>query len=162
MFKAILVRLDGSDVAEVVLPVAREMGKALGAKGNLVSVVDIAAITRSIVSASNDMGAITTEIQGIIDDSTKAELQQAEAYFNEAAKAFTADDVEVSTRVRQGRCWGRAAGGYRRGARGRCRSGDARALRLQPDDLRQRCRSAHPGVGQAGSRYQGEVIQART
>jgi len=100
MFKTILVRLDGSDVTEIVLPVAREMGKAIGAKVNLVSVVDIAAITRSIVPASNDMGAITTEIQGIIDDSKKAELQQAEAYFNEAAEAFTADDVEVSTRVR--------------------------------------------------------------
>jgi nucleotide-binding universal stress UspA family protein len=65
MFKTILVPLDGSDVAEVVLPVAREMGKALGAKVNLVRVVDTAAIARSIVPASKDMGAITTEIQGI-------------------------------------------------------------------------------------------------
>ena len=102
MFKNILVPLDGSEVAEVVLAVAKDLGQALSAHVTLVRVVDVAAITRSIVPASNDMGAITQEIQNIIDDTANAELKEAEDYLNGAAKAFTAAGIEVSTQVRQG------------------------------------------------------------
>jgi nucleotide-binding universal stress UspA family protein len=102
MFKNILVPLDGSDTAEVVLESAKELGKALGAHLTLVRVVDIAALTRSIVPASNDMGAVTHEIQDIIDETVSAELKDAEDYLNGLGKQCQADGIEVSTQVRQG------------------------------------------------------------
>ena len=100
MFKNILVPLDGSDVAEVVLDTAKELGKALGAHVSLVRVVDVSAITRSIVPASGEMGVITQDIQDMIDEAVAAELKDAEDYLNGIAKSF--QGVEVSTEIRQG------------------------------------------------------------
>jgi nucleotide-binding universal stress UspA family protein len=102
MFKNILVPLDGSDTAEVVLDSAKELGKGLGAHLTLVRVVDIAALTRSIVPASNDMGGVTGEIQEIIDETIAAELKEAEDYLAVLGKQCEADGIQISTQVRQG------------------------------------------------------------
>lgn len=102
MFKNILVPLDGSETAELVLDTARELAKGLSAHLTLVRVVDIAALTRSIIPASNDMGAITQEIQEIIDDTISAELKEAEDYLNALGEKCHADGIEASTQVRQG------------------------------------------------------------
>jgi nucleotide-binding universal stress UspA family protein len=102
MFKNILVPLDGSETAEVVLENAKGLAKALGAHLTLVRVVDIAALTRSIVPASNDMGSVTQEIQDIIDETISAELKDAEDYLGGIAKACQSEGIEASSQVRQG------------------------------------------------------------
>ena len=102
MFKNILVPLDGSNVAEVVLATIKGLAKELGAHVSLVRVVDTSAIVRSVVPASSDIGVVTDDLQSIIDESIEAELKDAEDYLAGVAKGFTADAIEVSTQVRQG------------------------------------------------------------
>ena len=102
MFKNILVPLDGSDVAEVALDTASGMAKSLNAHVSLVRVVDVSAITRSMVPASGEMGVITQDIQDMIDEAIGAELKGAEDYLNEAAQKLKTAGVDVSTQVRQG------------------------------------------------------------
>lgn len=102
MFKNILVPLDGSEVAEVVLNTARDLAMALKAHVSVVRVVDVSAITRSIVPASGEMGVITQEIQDMIDEAVGAELKEAEDYLAGASRKLQAAGVEVSTEIRQG------------------------------------------------------------
>lgn len=102
MFKNILVPLDGSEVAEVVLATAKGLAKELGSHVSLVRVVDTSAITRAVVPASSDIGVVTDDLQGIIDETVEAELKEAEEYLAGVAKGFTTDGIEVSTQVRQG------------------------------------------------------------
>ena len=102
MYKNILVPLDGSETAEVVLSQAQGLAKAIGAHVYLVRVVDVSAITRSIVPASGEMGVITQEIQDMIDESIGSELKEAEDYLAASAKKLQADGIEVSTEIRQG------------------------------------------------------------
>jgi nucleotide-binding universal stress UspA family protein len=102
MFKNILVPLDGSETAEVVLDTAQGLAKTLGATLNLVRVVDIAAITRSIVPASGEMGVITQEIQDMIDEAIAADLKEAEDYLKAAGERLQRSGVAVTTELRQG------------------------------------------------------------
>ncbi len=102
MFKHILVPLDGSDVAEVVLPIAKSLGKELGARVTLVRVVDVGAITRSVVPSGPDVGGFSGEAQKVIDETEAAELQDATAYLSKISADFVADKVEVNTEVREG------------------------------------------------------------
>ncbi len=102
MFKNILVPLDGSDVAEVVLATTKGLAKALGSHVSLVRVVDTSAITRSVGPASSDIGLVTDDMQSIVDETVEAELKEAEDYLAGVASGFTADGIEVSTQVRQG------------------------------------------------------------
>ena len=102
MYKNILVPLDGSEVAEVVLSNAQGLAKALGAHVSLVRVVDVSAITRSIVPATGEMGVITGEIQDMIDEAIAAELKDAEDYLNGAAKKLQAAGIAASAQIRQG------------------------------------------------------------
>ena len=100
MLKNILVPLDGSDTAEVVLPIAKGFGQDVGGHITLVRVVDVNAIIRSMVPATTDV--ISGEIQRIIDDTVQAEIKDAEAYLAEAAAELRKAKVDVATQVRQG------------------------------------------------------------
>ena len=102
MFKNILVPLDGSETAEVVLETAKGLAKPLGASLTLIRVVDVSAITRSIVPASGEMGVITQEVQDMIDESIAAELKEAEDYLNGVAAQLRSAQIPVTTQLRQG------------------------------------------------------------
>jgi nucleotide-binding universal stress UspA family protein len=101
-FKNILIPLDGSETAEIVLSTAKGLGKALGAHLTLVRVVDIAGVTRSIIPTSNDGGIVTQEIQDIIDETIASELKEAADYLDTIAAQCQAEGIANSTQVRQG------------------------------------------------------------
>ncbi|MEX2431407.1 MAG: universal stress protein [Dehalococcoidia bacterium] len=101
MFKHILVPLDGSELAESVLPLVESLGKQLDAKVSLVRIVDVSAITRAVVPATPEVGGgFSPEIQSIIDESVEAELKEAAVYLTRAAKRLPS--VTTVTEVRQG------------------------------------------------------------
>ena len=101
MFKNILVPLDGSDVAEVVLATTKGLAKALGARVSLIRVVDTSAITRTVMPASVDESLVVNDLS-IINQTVEAELKEAKDYLARVATGFSADGIEVSTQVRQG------------------------------------------------------------
>ena len=101
MFKNILVPLDGSDVAEVVLGTTKGLAKALGARVSLIRVVDTSAITRTVMPASVDESLVVNDLS-IINQTVEAELKEAKDYLARVATGFSADGIEVSTQVRQG------------------------------------------------------------
>ena len=101
MFKNILVPLDGSDVAEVVLGTTKGLAKALGARVSLIRVVDTSAITRTVMPASADESVVVSDLS-IINQAVEAELKEAKDYLARVATGFSADGIEVSTQVRQG------------------------------------------------------------
>jgi nucleotide-binding universal stress UspA family protein len=100
LFKHILVPLDGSELAETVLPMVGSLGKQLGAKVTLIRVVDVNAITRAVVPATPEGGGFAPEMQDIIDESIAAEVKEATDYLAAAAKRL--DGVNVVTEVREG------------------------------------------------------------
>ncbi len=101
MFKNILVPLDGSDVAEVVLATTKGLAKALGARVSLIRVVDTSAITRTVMPASVDESLVVNDLS-IINQTVEAELKEAKDYLARVATGFSADGIAVSTQVRQG------------------------------------------------------------
>ena len=102
MFRHILVPLDGSNVAEVVLPIVRGLGKELGAKVTLVRVVDASAIGRAIGPAATDMGGISSDVLSAIDETVTQELVKAQDYLSTAAEGLRSEGITVATEVRRG------------------------------------------------------------
>lgn len=86
MYKKILVPLDGSELAEKVLPHARELAKVLGSKLILVRV------------------AFVHQLPGV--DRMEAEVrvvEEATAYLEEVKRRLEGEGLQVSTVVRYGR-----------------------------------------------------------
>ena len=102
MIQHILVPLDGSETAEVVLPYVKSMAQGLKAKLTLVRVVDVGAIARSVAPAAPDAAGFTAELQNIIDESVAAELADARAYLDAQSASLRGDGVTVETEVREG------------------------------------------------------------
>lgn len=95
MYTRVIVPLDGSAVAEQVLPEATELAKLSGAEVHLVRVVD----SRTLEQLGGegmmwDAGTITS----LLDE----EEQAAVAYVKEAAGRLKSDNVEATTEVRRG------------------------------------------------------------
>jgi nucleotide-binding universal stress UspA family protein len=85
MFKRILVPLDGSALAEAVLPQVRELAKALGAELLLLRV------THAHVFPG--VNAVEEEVQVV---------QKAESYLAELARRLESEGLSVQTAVRYG------------------------------------------------------------
>lgn len=102
MFRNILVPLDGSDTAEVVLPIAESLAKDLGAKVTIVRVVDVSAITRSIAPAAVDSTGFSPDMQKLIDQTVTAEKDDAGEYLAKVEAGLKAAGVDAATEVREG------------------------------------------------------------
>lgn len=100
MFKHILVPLDGSELAESVLPLVQSLTKQLGAKVTLLRVVDTNAITRAVVPATPEGAGFAPEMQDIIDETIAAEVKEATDYLAEVSKRL--EGVNVAAEVREG------------------------------------------------------------
>ncbi|MEX2598453.1 MAG: universal stress protein [Dehalococcoidia bacterium] len=100
MFKHIVVPLDGSDLAESVLPMVASLSKQLDAKVTLIRVVDTNAITRAVVPATPEGGGFTSELQDIIDETVAAEVKEAREYLDKATKRL--EGANVATEIREG------------------------------------------------------------
>lgn len=95
MYTRVIVPLDGSAVAEQVLPEATELAKLSGAEVHLVRVVD----SRTLEQLGGegmmwDAGTITS----LLDE----EEQAAVAYVKEVAGRLKSENVEATTEVRRG------------------------------------------------------------
>ena len=100
MFKHLLVPLDGSPLAESVLPLVASLGKQLDARVTLVRVVDVNAITRSVIPATPEGAGFAPEMQEIIDETIAAEVKEATDYLAGASQRLTG--TNVVTEVREG------------------------------------------------------------
>ena len=103
MFKHILVPLDGSEVAEVALPIVQPLAQELRAKVTLVRVVDIGAVSRSVVPAASDAGGFTQEMQDIINESEVVTEGREGAPGDELLAAVEADGVDAAAIATHGR-----------------------------------------------------------
>jgi nucleotide-binding universal stress UspA family protein len=102
MIQHILVPLDGSETAEVVLPYIKSLAQGMKAKLTLVRVVDVGAIARAVAPAAPDAAGFTAELQKIIDESVAAELADARAYLDARAKSMRGAGFSVDAEVREG------------------------------------------------------------
>jgi len=102
MFDNILVPLDGSDTAEIVLPMVQELSTKLGSTIILVRVVDVNAITRSVVPAGPDDATLSEQVQEIITDTVTSELKEAEEYLATVEANLKKAGATVTTEVLQG------------------------------------------------------------
>ncbi len=100
MFNHILVPLDGSDLAESVLPMVESLGRQLKSKVTVLRVVDVNAITRSMLPATPDGGGYSGDMQKIIDETIAAEVKEARDYLDSVVKRLAG--VDIAAEVREG------------------------------------------------------------
>jgi len=103
MMQRILVPLDGSHLAEAVLPYAKELSSLLSGTMFLVRVVPLA---RQLAAASfagsggiDGMSALDTKA---IDEAVALQMQEGRAYLEEQAAKLQAEGLTVEWEVRQG------------------------------------------------------------
>ncbi|MFC1935507.1 universal stress protein [Chloroflexota bacterium] len=99
----ILVPLDGSQLAEAILPYAKELALRLSATIYLMRVVPLA---RQLAAASfagsggiDGMSALDTKA---IDEAVALQVQEARTYLEEQAQKLQAEGLKVEWNVRQG------------------------------------------------------------
>ena len=99
----ILIPLDGSQLAEAVLPYAKELALRLSGTIHLVRVVPLA---RQLAAASfagsggiNGMSALDTKA---IDEAVALQMQEARTYLEEQAQKLQSEGLAVEWEVRQG------------------------------------------------------------
>ena len=97
MFKRILVPLDGSSVAEGILPYIRTLAPALGARADLLRTFQNPAHELVI---TDDLGSpdLVTGLEGLVDQLH----HQADEYLQEVAKGLESAGISTTTNVRSG------------------------------------------------------------
>ncbi len=97
MISRILVPLDGSELAESVLPDVRDLAKELHATIHLVQVIDVTVPPDLLVSGTAPRGLVEAML-GAEEASTK----KAEGYLSRMAERLRADGLDVSWAVAKG------------------------------------------------------------
>ena len=97
MFKRILVPLDGSSVAEGILPYIRTLAPALGARTDLLRTFQNPAHELVI---TDDLGSpnLVTGLEGLVDQLHR----QADEYLQGVAKGLESAGISTTTNVRSG------------------------------------------------------------
>ncbi len=96
MINRILVPLDGSDLAEGVLPHVKDLAKQLHGKVHLIRVLDF--VSQEVMAFS--MGATaTTEV---VEEIERKDREEAEGYLSQVAGRLAAEGLEVSWEVVEG------------------------------------------------------------
>jgi len=91
MYKKILIPLDGSPTAENVLPYARALSARLGIPVELLAIVDLREIARSVSAADG------LYLDRLVEDETR----RSEEYLAKIAKTFAG--VSVNSKLAKGR-----------------------------------------------------------
>jgi len=91
LFEKILVCLDGSELAEQVLPYAEEQAKRFGSKVILLRVVPVASTTAMATAAE------------VAAEQIAGDTGQAERYLEDVAQGLRRNGLDVETRVLQGK-----------------------------------------------------------
>lgn len=97
MFKRILVPLDGSSVAEGILPYVRTLTKALGARADLLRTFQNPA-HELMIGDETGMSTLAVSLDGVVE----ALHKQAEDYVQGMAKSLEAGGIKTATDVRSG------------------------------------------------------------
>ena len=97
MFKRILVPLDGSPVAEGILPYVRTLATALGARTDLLRTFQNPA-HELISTDDSDIAALAVSLDGVVEQLHK----QAEEYVQGVAKSLESAGISTTTDVRSG------------------------------------------------------------
>jgi nucleotide-binding universal stress UspA family protein len=96
MYQRIIVPLDGSELAETVLPEAKKMARQIGAPVHLLRVSDpVESPWYGTMAAAMDYAAI----QSVVENQTT----EATGYLQEVAKRLNDEGITVETEARQGR-----------------------------------------------------------
>ncbi|MEE8442577.1 MAG: universal stress protein [Dehalococcoidia bacterium] len=99
----ILVPLDGSPLAEAVLPHAKDLALGLSATIYLVRVVPLARqLAAASFAGSGGIEGVSALDITAIDEAVALQMQDARTYLEEQAGALTAEGIAVEWEVRQG------------------------------------------------------------
>ncbi|MBI4200817.1 MAG: universal stress protein [Chloroflexi bacterium] len=99
----ILVPLDGSPLAEAILPYVEELASRLSASVHLVRVVPLARqlATAGMVGSGGIDGISGSDIRAI-DEAVAAQMQEARTYLEQQASRLQSRGIKVQWEVRQG------------------------------------------------------------
>lgn len=101
MFKKIVVPLDGSALAEAVLPFSEQLARSCGSEVLLLQVIPPASRVVGFTGTA-DLGPMTRTDVEAISATLEAETRQAEAYLRKLADALISRGINASWEVRQG------------------------------------------------------------
>lgn len=101
VFNKILVPLDGSRLAEAVLPYAVELATSFRGRILILQVVPPTSQVVGLTGAT-DLGPIVTTDFDAISATLEAELQKAESYLKTVGAKLEGQGVQVERKVRQG------------------------------------------------------------
>jgi nucleotide-binding universal stress UspA family protein len=97
MYQRILVALDGSELAEAVLPQAEGLARATGATLLLVRAVNVPATV--VAATAGDTGMVSPEF---LDEAIQGEEEEARTYLTTVAQRLQARGLQVSWEVVEG------------------------------------------------------------
>jgi nucleotide-binding universal stress UspA family protein len=97
MYQRILVALDGSELAEAVLPQAEGLARATGATLLLVRAVNVPATV--VAATAGDTGMVSPEL---LDEAIQGEEEEARTYLTTVAQRLQARGLQVSWEVVEG------------------------------------------------------------
>jgi nucleotide-binding universal stress UspA family protein len=101
VFDKMLVPLDGSEVAERILPYAIEMAKRCGSKVTLLEMVESLSEAMATIPAADPV-MVTPEMTESIVEGVKAEEDSAKQYLARVAQQFKQEGVEAGWVVMAG------------------------------------------------------------
>jgi nucleotide-binding universal stress UspA family protein len=104
VFRKILVPLDGSDLAEAVLPYVTELAKRFDAQVVLLQVIDsfeklVAEMMPATLEPSGGAAMVGVDVA---EEQARAEREQAEAYLQHAVAGLASDAVNATAAVVDG------------------------------------------------------------
>ncbi len=101
MFNKVLVPLDGSELAEAVLPHAESLARACRSQLLLLQVIPPASQVVGLTGAA-DLGPMTHTDVDAIHATMESETRKAQAYLTKAAERLSQGGLVVNWEVRQG------------------------------------------------------------
>jgi nucleotide-binding universal stress UspA family protein len=103
VFQKLLIPLDGSQLAEAVLPYAIELASRCGSKVLLIQVVPLVGQVAAMgLAGAADMTPVTPPDMEALNEALAAEVRRAELYLQEVAKRLSERNLEVEWEIRRG------------------------------------------------------------
>ncbi|MBI2872262.1 MAG: universal stress protein [Chloroflexi bacterium] len=102
MYQRILVPLDGSELAERVLPHATALASRMGAELLLVQVVPLSSQLAMLAAGNIEVGAAGGAPLAAMAEAEEAEAKRASEYLESVAERLRREGLEVQWEVRRG------------------------------------------------------------